>query len=408
MAKVLVVDDRVDNRTLLVNLLGYAGHTVVEAGDGAEALALARAEHPDLVISDILMPAMDGYEFVRRLRSDAALERTPVIFCTGAYHEGQALALAEACGVWHVLPKPYPLGTILQTVREALATIPPPVPEPGGETFDREHLRLLTDKLVAKVGELEAANGRLEEEVRRRRTEQDLQASSELLHVLSRRLMEAQENERRTIARELHDEVGQALSLLLLTLHVLRGARSEEERASCLADSIGLVERTLQQVRDLSLDLRPSVLDDLGLVPALEWQADRLARKAGLRARVRAEGVPGRLAPELETACFRVAQEALTNVVRHARARQVSLELRQDDSQITLTVRDDGRGFDVQAAHERARGGGSMGLLGMRERAALVGGNLSLESAPGRGTEIRARFPLAGTDNGRCPREVSG
>ena len=147
----------------------------------------------------------------------------------------------------------------------------------------------------------------------------------------------------------------------------------------------------MQGVRDLALDLRPSVLDDFGLPAALRWYVDRLARAAGVEAHLAVEDVP-RLAPELETACFRVAQEALTNVARHARARNVWLGLRYDRAGLQLSVRDDGIGFDVGAAHDRAGAGASMGLLGMRERVTLLGGDIEIRRMHTGGTEVQARF----------------
>ncbi|OGG54301.1 MAG: hypothetical protein A3F84_14725 [Candidatus Handelsmanbacteria bacterium RIFCSPLOWO2_12_FULL_64_10] len=164
MAKILIVDDVSTNRELLVTLLGYGGHRLIEASDGAEALDITRAERPDLVIADILMPTMDGYEFVRRLRQDADVARTPVIYYTANYHMAEAKRLAKAAGVHYLLVKPVDPQVVLSTVEAALGTAesaplapPPEVPE----AFDREHLRLVTDTLSQKVNELEVANQRL-------------------------------------------------------------------------------------------------------------------------------------------------------------------------------------------------------------------------------------------------------
>jgi len=160
MATILVVDDKRVNREFLTTLLGYSGHRLLEAGDGAEALAQVRAEHPALVIADVVMPTMDGYELVRQLRSDPTIAQTPVIFYTATYHEREAQALAEACGVSHILTKPAEPETVLRIVNAALSLSPPPPAAPTRE-FDREHLRLVTDKLSEKVNDLEAATLRL-------------------------------------------------------------------------------------------------------------------------------------------------------------------------------------------------------------------------------------------------------
>jgi PAS domain S-box-containing protein len=161
MVTILIVDDRPANREYLVTLLGYGGHRLLQAADGAEALAAARAERPDLVIADILMPTMDGYEFVRQLRADAAVAATAVIFYTAHYLEREARALADACGVAHLLTKPAEPEVVLRTVDAALGVAPAPAPPPPAEEFDREHLRVLTDKLSQKADELRRANERL-------------------------------------------------------------------------------------------------------------------------------------------------------------------------------------------------------------------------------------------------------
>ncbi len=221
-----------------------------------------------------------------------------------------------------------------------------------------------------------------------------VRASRERLQLLSRRLLQTQERERRSIARELHDEIGQALTSVQLNLQAAEPALKESGTRSRLQESMVTIERTLQQVRDLSLTLRPSVLDDFGLVVALKWLVDRLPR-AALVVDYVADEFDARPPIEIETACFRVAQEALTNVIRHARAHRASVELGRSTQELLLVVRDDGVGFDAKRSLERATGGASLGLLGMQERASLVGGKLEIESAPGKGTVICARFPLA-------------
>lgn len=164
MATILIVDDRPPNREFLVTLLGYGGHRLLEAADGAEGLTVARAERPDLVIADILMPTMDGYEFVRQLRADPAVADTRVIFCTAHYHEPEARSLAAACGVRDVLTKPCEPEEVLRVVESALSGVLDTVPAPSQAdelSFDRDHLALLTDKLTQKADELRRTNERL-------------------------------------------------------------------------------------------------------------------------------------------------------------------------------------------------------------------------------------------------------
>ena len=214
------------------------------------------------------------------------------------------------------------------------------------------------------------------------------------LQVLSRRLVEAQETERRNIARELHDEIGQALTVMQLNLQAMLESPNANGLTPRLNENLKVVERVLEQVQDISLDLRPSILDDLGLEPALRWYTERQAALVELKVEFHADRLEQRLDPMVETECFRVAQEALTNVVRHARAKVVTVELRKEDGQLHLRVRDDGVGFDVAPVREQAVRGTSLGLLSMEERASLAGGGLEFKSTPGQGTEVHAWFPL--------------
>ncbi|MBI4420915.1 MAG: PAS domain S-box protein [Gemmatimonadetes bacterium] len=235
---------------------------------------------------------------------------------------------------------------------------------------------------------------------RRRRNAQELRVHREQLAALSQRLLEVQETERRYLARELHDEVGQLLTAAKLTLQALHRARSPAAGKGLLREALTLVDQCLRQVRSLSLELRPSLLDDLGLAAAVRWYLERQAERAGFAAQLEDHLREHRLPTDVETTCFRVVQEAITNVARHAQASRVDVSLAQRDGGLDLLVRDDGVGFDVAAARQRAAAGDSLGLLGMEERVALVGGRLQVESGPGRGTEVRVNFPL-----GAAPRD---
>jgi signal transduction histidine kinase len=224
--------------------------------------------------------------------------------------------------------------------------------------------------------------------------EAERQRATQKLQLLSHRLVEVQESERRHIARELHDEIGQSLTAAELNLQAalqLPGNPALEKR---LEESIQAVERVLEQVQDLSLSLRPSMLDDLGLEPALRSYTYRQAELTGMKAEFKSIPLGARLDSVIETECFRVAQEALTNVVRHAEAGMVKVELSQCDGHLYLSVRDDGKGFDVNGLRQEALRGESLGLLSMEERAALVGGGIQFKSVPGEGTLVQAWFPL--------------
>lgn len=223
-----------------------------------------------------------------------------------------------------------------------------------------------------------------------------VRAGRDRLKAIAQRDLDVQEAERRHIARELHDVIGQALTALKVNLQGIQYTDETNRFESQLRDSIGIIDRTLQQVRDLSLDLRPSLLDDLGVVSAIRWYLDHQAQRAGFEAQFLADPPEMRLYPELETTCFRVVQEAITNVIRHAQATVVRVELRQDQEMLILTIRDDGVGFDVRAAKMRGGGDPSLGLFSMEERVQLMGGQIEVHSdtALQLGTMIRCIFPM--------------
>jgi PAS domain S-box-containing protein len=223
--------------------------------------------------------------------------------------------------------------------------------------------------------------------------EEALRHALDRLHHLSRRLLEVQEEERRHIARELHDEFGQLLATITLHLHAARGAAGEAAQSS-LAKCMGLLRQAGEQVRTLALQLWPAMLETAGLEATLRWLAEQYQQHTGIATQVEGHlnAVPG----DLAIACLRIVQEALTNVVRHARAQQVSIELCQGEDVLELVILDDGVGFDVNRTFEQAAGSGRLGLLGMRERVQILGGSLEVHSQPGRGTRIRVSVPLAG------------
>src|SRR5215472_1215527 len=207
------------------------------------------------------------------------------------------------------------------------------------------------------------------------------------LEKLSARLLDIQEQERRSIARELHDEVGQALEALLVDLGRLSKLPPANEQAmrERISSLKSLAENSVKTVRDIALLLRPSMLDDLGLIPALEWQAREVSRRPGIKVDVTAENVPDSLPDAVRTCVYRVVQEALNNISRHSGARSAAITVHNGDA-LLLSVVDDGRGFD--SGHVRG-----LGMLGMEERVRQLGGRLEIRSAPGKGTALRVTVP---------------
>lgn len=258
---------------------------------------------------------------------------------------------------------------------------------PGGRQFSQREMALL-----ATVG------GEVGLAIEKARLLDELREKEQVRSTLIKRLLTAQEDERRRIARELHDEMGQSVTALIMNLERTR-LKVEEGRGVTAADLERLqrlAEATLEEVRKMIYDLRPTVLDDLGLPAALRWYIRSQIEPRGLAVDLTVRLGDIRLGPLLETAIFRIAQEALWNVVKHAGATRADVELVQDDGRLSLRVRDNGHGFRAGSPPGRAVLRGGVGLGGMQERAALLGGTLRITSTPESGTEVVAEFPLPG------------
>ena len=246
-------------------------------------------------------------------------------------------------------------------------------------------LRDLNGDIIGALGFVRNVTDRVQ-------TQLKLREYNERLLDVSRRLLTAQEQERRHLARELHDEIGQVLTAVNLNLHALNTFVSDAGKPA-LQDCLQVVQRAIKDVRDLAINLRPSMLDDLGLEPALRWFLDQQAQRGGFEYRLECQMTDAKLPNDVETACFRIVQESLTNIARYAQAKLVRVNVLQDSEMVQVEVTDDGVGFATAAAFSRASKGGSFGVLGMRERAELLGGRFQLDSFPGQGTLIRVTIP---------------
>jgi len=232
--------------------------------------------------------------------------------------------------------------------------------------------------------------GSLLDITKRKQAEENLKISHEQLRALSKRLSQAEEKERKRIARELHDQVGQNLTALGINLNMLRVRLSDiltREIDSRLNDSLNLLEETVAKIRDVMTDLRPSVLDDYGLMAAIRWYSEQFSNRTGVEIAVDGRELKPRLPSEVEITLFRIVQELLTNVAKHAMASRVTLSLVEKGEKVSLTIADNGIGFDpiISGRSGRERG---CGLLNIRERAESIGGKLTVESKPGQGTHV--------------------
>ncbi len=257
-----------------------------------------------------------------------------------------------------------------------------------------EEIQALNRELDARVQERTAAyeaaakdNARLYAELQSKE-----QARGELLH----RVISIQEDERMRIARELHDETSQSLTALKVGLDTVQIALNHDvqESYSHLRNCHTIADTLLKNIRRLTGDLRPTLLDDLGLVPAIAWYGEQRLKPLGITLQMDTKGLKGRLPPSVETALFRIVQESMTNIVRHAQASLVNVQLTRQEGWVLLQVSDNGRGFEPQMLQSSHPHGQGLGLRGMQERAVILGGEFQLETAPGKGTTIKVRVPL--------------
>lgn len=363
-AKILVVDDNPVARLNLVFLLRGDGYEVAEAATGNEGRRVAREWRPDMILLDVMLPDVNGKDLCQELKSSPSLAPMFVVLISSIDTSGEGQASGLDAGADGYIARPI------------------------GNRELRSRIQALLRLQQAEAG-LRRAQTELEQRVAERTAA--LSTANERLRTLSARLVEVQERERRYVARELHDEIGQLLTGLKLTLEIAETGSNEAARPR-LRESITLVEELMARARQLSIDLRPQMLDDLGLLPALEFHFKRFTEQTGIRVLFQHSPLESRLSPGIETALFRIAQEALTNAARHAQVQELHVRLWRDNDSCRLQVQDHGVGFDVQAALAAYR---SHGLTGMSERTALLGGELTIESAPGQGACLTLEIPLA-------------
>ena len=367
---VLVVDDREADRKLLRTLLRHRGYRVIDAADGAEGWRQARQERPALVITDIVLPGMGGYELAGRLRADPGCAGVGIVLCSAHFRAGEGDRLAAALGVSAVLSTPYEPDDLFRAVDAALEERRARIGGPGA-TVPAELVDILSGKLFEKVRQLELLSG-------------DRQA---LLAVLVRN----QEDERRHVATKLHDDAIQVMfGAAFLLEAVLRRHQSDPELSDALREVATDLTAAGERLNRLMHDLQPPSTGGQALEEVLGRAVQRAGADGGFRGRVEG-GLEHQPAAEQFTVAYRIAQEALANAASHAKASEVRVVLAERDGGALVRVEDDG----VGCPPDRLRPGRGVGLTAMRERAELAGGWWRLESGPTRrGTLVEFWIPL--------------
>ena len=349
--RILLVEDSAPDVALIKHMLRASGReitvTSVETREAFETELNCRPPH--LILSDYALPTFDGSTALKIAKQLAP--QVPFIFVTGTLGEEVAIDMLK-------------LGATDYVLKNRLTRLAPAVSRALSETEQRRERELAEEKFRRSHDQLRALTGHLQF---------------------------VREEERTRIAREVHDELGQALTGLKLDLAwlagKLRGTRGLQTKIKLMSAQI---DGTIQAVRRIATELRPGVLDSLGLAAAIEWQAAEFQERTGIRCEMTID-VPEMIWEQnFSTACFRVFQETLTNIIRHANATRVAVRLAQDAHELVLTVRDNGRGIterEVARAH-------SIGLIGMKERAAQVGGKILFAGVAGEGTTVTLRVPL--------------
>ena len=363
---ILCVDDEEANLKLLENILVPRGYAVVSAASGKDALLKIKSQTIDLVLLDIIMPEMDGFEVCRQIKEDQKLRNIPVIMITALTAKQDRVRGIEA-GAEEFLSKPFDRTEALARIKILLKV----------KELNDDELQIANEKLQTEIAERERAN--------------------EQLRLLAAHLLSAREDERTRIAREIHDEIGTLMTAIKMDLVFLgreisgNGAKkSPDALREQISATTKLVDDAIAAVHEVVRELRPGVLDHLGLRAALEWQMQDFQTRSKIECQFDSDLNELNLDPARSTALFRILQETLTNVARYAEATRVQASLRKENSQLILQVSDNGKGIsEQQIANVK-----TFGLLGMRERAHVFGGDVVIGGSPGEGTVVTVRIPI--------------
>lgn len=379
--KILTVDDNEALRYSLVRCLRDAGYHTLEARSGEEALSLA-AEQPDLITLDVNLPGMSGFDVCRKLKSNPATAHIPVLHISATCIDPESRIRGLAGGADAYLAEPIDRGELVATVGALLRL-------KNAEMLAREE----AEAAERARQELSQLNATLEIRVSERTAE--LKRTNDSFRELSARLLQMQDEERKRLARELHDGIGQ-----LLVAMTMNNAAIDEEASKlspsakkALDENESMAQEVLRSIRTISHLLHPPLLDEAGLASALQWYVEEFSHRSGIQVVLNCPASLERMAPDVETAIFRIVQECLGNVHRHSGSPRATINVQVEDGMASLAIRDEGKGIPVHKQQEiesNARGG--VGIRGIRERVTQFGGSMQIQSTPN-GTTVSVLVP---------------
>ena len=381
-SKILVVDDVPANLRVMRDALEANDFSVMIAKNGEATLQVVRHQTPDLILLDVMLPDIDGFEVCRQLKERDETRDIPVIFVT-AKDEISSLAEGfQAGGVDYVL-KPFQIEEVMVRMRTHLTL-----------AYLQRELQGSHDALESQVAERTSELATANEALRGENEERKRLEAARL--ELLRRLVTAQEQERNRIATELHDGIGQDLLIMVNRADYDKGpdAKKGGKASERLTEIHGHLKHTIQDIRDIAHNLRPFLLDKVGLTKALNAMVNHVTKTGGIEVRADLEIVDGILRKDTEVQIYRVVQECFNNVLKHSSASMVQFVIRRRAESVMIRLSDDGCGFDARAKTAEVESRSGFGLIGMADRVRLMNGDWSCQSAPGEGTTIQIVVPL--------------
>ena len=377
---ILIVDDKEEGRYMLESLLKGSGYKVVCAENGTEALEMLKKNSIDVIISDILMPKMDGFAFCKACKRDDGFRKIPFIFYTATYTDKKDEEFALNLGADRFLAKPAEPEKLLEILQDVINEHKERTADNAKKPIEEEvYLAQYNKHLVEK---LEHKTVALEKEIVIRKA-------------LASELSYAEERERRRIAIGIHDDLGQKLIMVKFRLQALKASVSDRNMQTALSKECIMMDDILEDIHSLTFELSNPLLYEVGFESAMKsWLKTEIQKNAGLKCEFTSDDKKIELDEDVKIVLFKAARELLINIVKHAKAGTVKVGIAKRNNEVEVTVEDDGAGFDVSKLGLPSAKAGGFGLFSIKERLEYIGGQLEIESQPGKGTRAVMTAPV--------------